>query len=89
MEFHKAHTHNHRLVVTGQDDTLFDKSDGGVVHLRHEMKTSQEEADTIVVEQSIMAAKDNTGVSVMCDDTDVPLLRAETDVSIPDEISSA
>ncbi len=89
VEFHKAHTQNQRLVVTGQDDTPFDISDGGVVHLRHEMKTFHEQADNIVVQQSIMAGNGNTGVSDLCDDTNVFVLLLyhyqshETDVSIP------
>ena len=64
-----------RLIITGQDDTPIEIAPGGVVIRRDDMKTSHEEADTIIVAQAIYAAKEERKhVVIVADDTDVYIL---------------
>ena len=66
--------HTHSLVVTGPDQTPVEVRPGVTV-ARGEMKTSHEEADTIILQQVVAIANQGAKcVSVICDDTDVFLL---------------
>lgn len=64
-----------RLVITGQEYTPIEISPNGVVIRREDLKTTHEEADTIIVAQAIYAAKEERkNVVVVADDTDVYIL---------------
>ena len=64
-----------KLVIKGQDCTPIEISPGGVVIRREDLKTSHEEADTILVAHAIYAAKEEgKNVVVVADDTDVYIL---------------
>ena len=41
---------------------------------RHDLKTSHEEADIIIVQQVLKCAQDHRKMTVICDDTDVFVL---------------
>ncbi len=70
--FHQEHTQKHKLVITGKDKTPIEISNGGTVIYRRDMDTVQEEADTILVQHMLLAAKETTsGITVLSDDTDV------------------
>ena len=67
--------YHNRLIVTGQDDTPVEIAPNHVVIQRHDLRTTHEEADIIVVAQAIYAAKEEKKyVTVVADDTDVYLL---------------
>ncbi len=73
--FHQVHTQKHKLVITGQDKTPIEISNGGTVIYRRDLDTVQEEADTILVQQMLRVAKETTnGITVLSDDTDVFVL---------------
>ena len=75
--FHQKHTTRHKLVVTGQENTPVEISNGGIVIKRSDISTSHEEADNIIVQQAIMCSKEqDTGVNVVADDADVYALLA-------------
>ena len=61
----------HKFVLTGNDPMPVEIKDG-VISKRHDLKTTQEEADTIIVQQ---VAKVNANkVLVVADDTDIFVL---------------
>ena len=69
--------HQSRLIITGQEDTPLEKiTPNGVVIRRHDLRTTHEEADTIIVAQAIYAAKEEGkhNVVIVADDTDVYIL---------------
>ncbi len=73
--FHQKNTQKHKLVITGQDKTPVEISNGGVIINRRDMDTTQEEADTIIVQQLLMASRERAaGITVLSDDTDVFVL---------------
>ena len=64
-----------KLVITGQDYTPIEIAQNGLVIRRQDLKTTLEEADTIIVAQTIYAAKEERkNVVVVADDTDVYIL---------------
>ena len=64
-----------RLIITGQQCTPIEIAPNGVVIRRQDLKTTHEEADTILVAQGIYAAKEERkNVVVVADDTDVYIL---------------
>ena len=64
-----------KLVTTGQDYTPIEIAQNGLVIRRQDLKTTHEEADTIIVAQAIYAAKEERkNVVVVADDTDVYIL---------------
>lgn len=64
-----------RLIITGQEDTPIEIAPDGVVIRREDLKTTHEEADTIIVAQAISAAKDERKhVVIVADDTDMYIL---------------
>ena len=66
--------HTHSLVVTGSDQTPVEVRPGVTV-ANGDMKTSHEEADTIIPQQVVAIANQGAKcVSDICDDTDVFLL---------------
>ena len=71
MAFHKDYFSQHKLVLTGSDhvQVVINK---GVIIKRQYMKTTQEEADTMIVQQvaEVKAKK----VLVVADDTDIVVL---------------
>lgn len=64
----------HKLVITSQDGTPVQLGPGGVPIQRHDMATSHEEADVIIVQQAIMLADEGRSIRVLADDTDVYVL---------------
>ena len=68
MAFHKDDISQHKLVLTGSDPVPVEIN-RGVIIKRQDMKTKQEEADTMVVQQveKVKAKK----VLVVADDTDI------------------
>ena len=65
---------NNRLVVTGQDPTPIEVSDGKVT-LRHDLHTTHEEADVVIVQQMVhVALTGASSIRVISDDTDVFVL---------------
>ena len=54
-DFHRKNTQKHKLVITGQDKSPVEISCGGVVILRHDIATTHEEADSIIVQQVMHA----------------------------------
>ena len=74
-EFHQRCTKEHKLLITGQSRTPTEIGKGGVVILRRDLDTTHEEADIIIVQQMLLAAKENpTAITVISDDTDVFIL---------------
>ena len=72
--FHQKHTKTHKLIVTGEDDIPSEVHKGIVVE-RADMITTHEEADNILVQQMVFAThKNQEGISVISDDTDVFVL---------------
>ena len=70
--FHQDHVQKQKLIITGQNKTPVQISNGGLVIHRRDMDTTHEEADNIIVQQVLMIAKENpTGITVLADDTDV------------------
>ena len=65
----------HILVVTGRDPIPVEINKGVVIR-RCDLKTMQEEADVIMIQQMIAISEelDGAGIRVMCDDTDVFVL---------------
>jgi hypothetical protein len=75
VSFHRDHTQNHKLIITPEDVTPTEISNGGVIINRRDMDTTHEEADIIIVQEMLMAAKENpTSITVLSDDTDVFVL---------------
>ena len=71
-DFHRKNTQKHKLVITGQDKSPVEISCGGVVILRHDIATTHEEADNIIVQQAMQVAVDeHKHVTILADDTDV------------------
>lgn len=71
-DFLHKNTEMHKLVITGQDKTPVEISVGGVIIHRHDIVTTHEEADNIIVQQAIRVARDEQRpVTVLADDTDV------------------
>ena len=68
-DFHRKNTQKHKLVITGQDKSPVEISCGGVVILRHDIATTHEEADNIIVQQAMQVAVDEH--NILADDTDV------------------
>ena len=63
-----------RLVITGQNEVLVEVHRGIVIN-RTDLKTSQEEADVIIIHQLCeLVANNPRCITVMCVDTDVFLL---------------
>ena len=62
----------HKLVVTGREPVPVEINKGLVIR-RCDLKTVQEEADVIMIQQMIVISEelDWAGIRVMCDDTDV------------------
>ena len=74
-DFHRKNTQKHKLVITGQDKSPVEISCGGVVILRHDIATTHEEADNIIVQQAMQVAVDeHKHVTILADDTDVCML---------------
>ena len=71
MPFHKDDISQHKLVLTGSDPVPVEINRGVIIKRQH-MKTTQEEADTMVVQQveEVKAKK----VQVVADDTDICVL---------------
>ena len=71
MAFHKDYFSQHKLVHTGSDPVPVEIN-SGVIIKRQDMKTTQEEADTMIVQQvaEVKAKK----VLVVADDTDIFVL---------------
>ena len=65
----------HKLVVTGREPVTVEINKGLVIR-RCDLKTVQEEADIIMIQQMIAISEelDGAGIRVMCDDTDVFVL---------------
>lgn len=64
-----------RLIITGQESVPIEIAPNGVVINREDLKTTHEEADTIIVAQAIYAAREERKhVVVVADDTDVYIL---------------
>ena len=60
--FQQKYTKQHKLVLTGQEDNPVEISKG-IIITRKDLSTSHEEADNIIVQQTIIIArKENTGV---------------------------
>ena len=73
--FHRDHIHKHKLVVTSQDKTPVEISNGGVIINRSDMDTTHEEADVVLVQQMLTVSRENpAGITVVSDDTDVFVL---------------
>ena len=72
MAFHKEYFSQHKLVLTGSDPVPVEINSGVIVK-RQNMKTTQEEADAMIVQQvaEVKAKK----VLVVADDTDIFVLR--------------
>ena len=71
-DFHRKNTEKHKLVITGQEKTPVEISCGSVVIQRHDIATTHEEADNIIVQQAILVAvKEQKHVTILVDDTDV------------------
>ena len=63
-----------RLVLTGQDPTPIEVFDGKVT-LRHDLRTTHEEADVVIVQQMVhIALTGAPSIRVISDDTDVFVL---------------
>lgn len=61
----------HKLVITGQNEVPVEVHKGIVINHR-DLKTSQEEADVIIIHQMCELADNNVHcITVVCDDTDV------------------
>ena len=71
MAFHKDDFSQHKLVLTGSDPVPVEIN-RGVIIKRQDMKTTQEEADTMIVQQ-VAEVKANQ-VLVVADDTDIFVL---------------
>lgn len=73
--FHRDHIHKHKLVITSQDKTPIEISNGGVILSRSDMATTHEEADIVLVQQMLTVSRENpAGITVLSDDTDVFVL---------------
>ena len=71
MAFHKEYFSQHKLVLTGSDPVPVEIN-SGVIIKRQDMKTTQEEADTMIVQQ--VAEVKAKIVPVVADDTDIFVL---------------
>ena len=72
--FIARHTSNHKLVITGHNDAPTEIFKGVIIE-RHDISTTHEEADNIIVQQAIMCAKETSDtIMVIADDTDVFIL---------------
>ncbi|KAG0723713.1 hypothetical protein GWK47_042084 [Chionoecetes opilio] len=75
VSFHRNHIQNHKLIITSQDKTPIEISNRGLIINRGDINTTHEEADVIIVQQMLMAAKEKpTSITVLSDDTDVFVL---------------
>ena len=63
----------HNLVITGQSEVPVEVHKGIVIN-RRDLKTSQEEADVIIIHQMCELAATARCITVVCDDTDVLIL---------------
>ena len=73
--FIKKKTLKHKLVITGQNKSSVEISCGGLIIHRHDIATSHEKADNIIVQQAIRVAVDEwKPVTVLADHTDVYIL---------------
>ena len=71
-DFHRKNTEKHKLVITGQKKSPVEISCSGVVIQRHDIATTHEEADNIIVQQAIQVAVDEQKhVTIVADDTDM------------------
>ena len=62
------------MVITGKEPVPIEITNG-IEHQRHDIKTTHEEADVIIVQQVVhLASARVTNIRVICDDTDVFLL---------------
>ena len=62
-------------MITYQDKTPVEISNGGVVINRSDMDTTHEEADVVLVQQMLTVSRENpAGITVVSDDTDVFVL---------------
>ena len=66
----------HRLVITGEEDSLMEVTEGEFANIaRHDIRTSHEEADNIIVQQMVNIVKESSKcVTIISDDTDVFVL---------------
>ena len=66
----------HRLVITGEEDSPMEVTEGEFANIaRHDIRTSHEEADNIIVRQMVNIVKESSnGVTIISDDTDVFVL---------------
>ena len=69
--FHKDYVSQHKLVLTGSDPVQLEINRGVIIKC-HDMKTTQEETDTMIVQQ--VAELKATKVLVVADDTDIVVL---------------
>ena len=53
-DFHRINTEKHKLVITGQEKTPVEISCGSVVIQRHDIATTHEETDNIIVQQAML-----------------------------------
>ena len=73
--FLRDHIHKHKLVITSQDKTPVEISNGGVIINRSDMDTTHEEADVVLVQQMLTVSRENpAGIVVVSYDTDVFVL---------------
>ena len=73
--FQAEHTQTHKLVLTGENETPAEISQGSVSE-RKDLETTHEEADNVIVQQVLSCTKNErtAKLSVICDDTDVFVL---------------
>ena len=74
QEFLKKHTSGNKLLLTSENGTPVELNKGIVIQ-RVDMKITHDEADNIIVQQMVAGAnKNQKGISVLSDDTDVFVL---------------
>ena len=73
QHFHEINKYWGRLFVTGQEMPPVETSNG-IVSIRKDMSISHEEGDTMIIQQTLIAAQSNEGVSIIADDTYVFVL---------------
>ena len=69
--YFQKNTEKHKLMITGQEKSPIEISCGVVIQ-RHDIVTTHEEADNIIVQQVIqVAVNEQKHVTILADDTDV------------------
>ncbi|MEL7308361.1 MAG: hypothetical protein AAGK05_11175 [Pseudomonadota bacterium] len=71
--FHRE-IQGHKLIITSQEETPIEIRNGEIL-TRYDMTTSHEEADIIIAQQMLLAAKESpASITIISDDTDVFVL---------------